>query len=94
MQYTYFKCSGDIEHYLVVGFRKGISIHSKLLVQYMEYLHEEEHVVVSVIEGYRTTISHTLKAIKEVDKGKDPHLSSLFANFARVSDKQRMTVSP
>ena len=43
---------------------------------------------------YRTVISHTQKAVNEVDMGKDPHFSSLVANFSRVSDKQRMSVPP
>ena len=48
----------------------------------------------SMIERYRTAISHTLKTVNEVDMSKDPHLSSLLANFARVSDKQRTSVPP
>ena len=60
----------------------------------MVLLHEEEYLAMSTIEGYRMAISHTLKAVHEVDKGKDPHLSSLVANFSRMSDKKRTSVSP
>ena len=60
----------------------------------MVHLHEEEYLAVSMIERYRTAISHTLKTVNEVDMSKDPHLSSLLANFARVSDKQRTSVPP
>ena len=58
----------------------------------MVHLPEEEHLAVSMIEWYRTAISHTMKAVNEMDMGKDPHLFTLLANFARVSDKQRMSV--
>ena len=60
---------------------------SSVIADYMVHLHEEEHLAVSTIEGYRTAISHTLKAVNEVYIGKDPHFSSLLSNFARVSDK-------
>ena len=60
----------------------------------MVHLHEEEHLAVSMIEGYRIAISHTLKARNEVDMGKDPHLLGLLANFATVAGRQAENVTP
>ena len=60
-----------------------------VIASFLTYLHEEKELVVSTIEGYRTAISNTLKAVRGEDIGKDPDLSSLMANFVRDNTKIR-----
>ena len=54
-----------------------------MIADFLCYLFEEKKLAVSTVEGYRTAISHTLKVTSGVDVGKDPHLTSLLANFQR-----------
>ena len=53
------------------------------IAQFFLYLHTDRKLAYSTIEGYRTAISHTLKAVRGFDVGRDMDLSSLMANFAR-----------
>ena len=61
-----------------------------LVADFLCELHEVRKLAVSTIEGYRTAISHTLKALNDSDLGKDPQLSSLIANFARDQSADRV----
>jgi integrase len=65
--------------------RQSDPLHSSAAVvaDFLLHLKTEKKLAVSTIEGYRTAISHTLKAVSDVDIGRDPHISSLLANFAR-----------
>ena len=58
------------------------------------HLHEQLHLAVSTIEGYRTAISHTIKAARGMDLGKDPDISSLMSNLARENVKKSSTIPP
>ena len=60
-----------------------------LIADFLCELHEKKEYVISTIEGYRTAISHVLKAEIDLDVGNDPHLKSLIANFARDSSRTR-----
>ena len=61
-----------------------------LVAEFLCDLHEERKLAVSTIEGYRTAISHTLKALKGSDLGTDPQLLSLIGNFARDQSADRV----
>ena len=65
-----------------------------VVADFLIYLHENKGLALSTIEGYRTAISHTLKATKEIDLGKDANLSSLLANFAREKVKVKSSMPP
>jgi integrase len=63
------------------------------LADFLLHLHLKGLAVVT-IEGYRTAISHTLKAVSNLDIGKDHHLSALIANFDRTISKQKDLLVP
>ena len=49
----------------------------------------------TTIEGYRSAISNTIKAVKEdVDLGKDISLTSLISNFNRDKNKKKTRIPP
>ena len=60
------------------------------MADFLCHLHEDKGLASSTIEGYRTAISHTLKATTGQDVGKDSHLSSLVANFQRDCTRPRV----
>ena len=63
-----------------------------LIAEFLCDLHENKNLAYSTIEGYRTAIGHMLRAVRGEDISKDPHLTSLFANFARDVTKRRNVV--
>jgi hypothetical protein len=59
-----------------------------LIADFFCELHEERSLAYKTIEGYKTAIGHMVKAFQGLELNKDPHLHSLFANFARDSSRQ------
>ena len=64
------------------------------VADFLCYLHEQKDLAVSTIEGYRTAISHVLKAVRGLDIGHDPAISSLIANFVRDVSKRKDSAPP
>ena len=64
----------------------------ELVADFLIHLREDRNLAISTIEGYRTAISHTIKATSTLDLGKDPNLSSLMANFYRDSGRKRTSL--
>ena len=64
------------------------------VADFLCHLHEDRHLKVSTIEGYRTAINHVLKATGNVDIGKDTHISSLIANFSRDVSRRKSVAPP
>ena len=52
------------------------------MVDFLVYLHKEKKLARSTVEGYRTAISHMLRAVG-VDMMEGQVLSTLMANLAR-----------
>ena len=50
--------------------------------------------MLSTTEGYRTAISHVVKAVTGVDLGKDPELSSLLHSFAKDAPLRKPVLPP
>ena len=63
-----------------------------VIAEFLCDLHERKNLAYSTIEGYRTAIGHMLRAVRGEDISKDPHLTNLFANFARDITKRRNSV--
>ena len=59
-----------------------------MIADFLCELHEDKKLAYSTIDGYRTALGHMMKAFQGIDLARDPHISSLFANFARDSSRQ------
>ena len=70
-----------------------LEVTSPIVADFLCHLHEDKKLAVSTIEGYRTSISHMLKAVKGLDIGKDASLTSLINNFGK-SQPLRKSVVP
>ena len=65
------------------------------LSEFLLHLHENVELATTTIEGYRSAISNTIKAVKEdVDLGKDISLTSLISNFNRDKNKKKTRIPP
>ena len=62
------------------------------VAEFMLHCYEEAHLACSTIKGYRTAISHTIKAVWRQDFVKDADLSNLLANFSRDSTYKRSSM--
>ena len=62
------------------------------LADFLVYLKEERNLANSTIEGYRTSISHTVKSARDIDLGKDAQISALMSNFYRSDKKSRSSL--
>jgi len=63
-----------------------------LVADFMLYLHEEKKLARSTIEGYRTAISHVIKAKSGLDLGHNAELSNLIANFTKESINRKAII--
>ena len=54
------------------------------VVELMLHCHEEAYLVCLTIEGHRTAISHTIKAVSGQDLGKDSHLLVCFPTLLGI----------
>ncbi len=59
-----------------------------IVADFLLHLHEEKKLQYRTIEGYRTAISHTLKAATDMTISDCPQIANLLANFARDPDAQ------
>ena len=64
------------------------------MADFLLYLHTERKLAPVTIEGYRSTICGTIKAVSGVDLGKDFLLSQLLANFDKEHIRPRNRVPP
>ena len=62
------------------------------VAEFMLHCYKEAHLACSTIEGYRTAISYTIKAVSGQDLGKNADLSNLLVNFARDSTYKGLSV--
>jgi len=54
-----------------------------VVADFLCYLHQDKHLALSTIEGYKTAIAGTLRAVSGIELGKNSDIGSLLANFAR-----------
>ena len=56
---------------------------AQLVADFLCFLHETKQLAYSTIEGYRTAIGSTIRAVRGIDINTDMRISALLANFAR-----------
>ena len=64
------------------------------MADFLCFLRKEKKLAPSTIEGYRTAISHVVKAVTHVDLGKDPSSSKLMMSFAKEAPLRKSSVPP
>ena len=63
-----------------------------LIANFINHLHKDKSLKFSTIEGYKTAISHTLKATSGLDISHNPDLANLLANIARDGKAKKSMV--
>lgn len=65
------------------------------VADFLLHLHQDKKLMAVTIEGYRTAISNTLKAVNpDIQIGTDPYISSLMSNFERTRVKNKSRIPP
>jgi integrase len=71
-----------------------LKANAPLVADFLCHLHAVKKLARSTIDGYRTAISHVIKAKTGISLGTDPGLTNLLANFDRDMVKRKSMLPP
>lgn len=71
---------------------KALEVTAPIVADFLCHLRDKKDLATSTIEGYRTAISHVVKAVSGIDLGKDQQLTSLINNLGKADPSRKSTV--